>query len=122
MYRRKMVQLSLAVVAVVLVVSPLVVLSDSVVFGKQSPTARLLYATHINEPSKFFRITERVLTFKQHENIRTIGAIVIEDNNKTIGGEASIVEGGTTYPFVTLKFQSRRNRGLDFHVFIYDTA
>ncbi|XP_015037786.2 uncharacterized protein [Drosophila pseudoobscura] len=116
------IRLSLVVVALVVVVSPLLVHSKSVVFGQQSPNARLLYATHVAEPSKFFRITERRVTFKQDKNIKIIGAIVIENNNSTIGGEASLIEGGPTYTFATIKFKSKRNHGLNFNLYIYDSA
>ncbi|XP_034664408.1 uncharacterized protein LOC117898842, partial [Drosophila subobscura] len=79
------------------------------------------FATHVTEPAKLLRVVERKVTFTQEDNIRAIGAIVIEDINHTIGGEASILDGGPTSTYVTLKFKSKRGQGLDFNVYIYDS-
>ncbi|SPP83552.1 probable salivary secreted peptide [Drosophila guanche] len=116
-----MLNLRYIVVAVVLIVSPLVVLGGSVVFGRQRADAHLLFATHVTEPAKLLRIVERTVTFTQEDNKRAIGAIVIDDINHTIGGEASILDGGPTSTYVTLKFKSMRGQGLDFNVYIYDS-
>ncbi|KAK0085229.1 hypothetical protein PV325_005564 [Microctonus aethiopoides] len=93
--------------------------SHNLIVGGREYGDREVHVEHITKPSSWFQIVtlEKTINIYGASRITQIQAFDQKTNGN--GAYANIQAGGPGNNFVTLKFKSQRNHGIDFRVVIW---
>ncbi|KAL5285874.1 hypothetical protein ACFFRR_007504 [Megaselia abdita] len=91
-------------------------------WGKRDKKDAMIFSTRVYNNSIRGAYIQRDLTFPQviTSKSKTITFIDALDNfRNSSGGYATLIAGGPKFKYVTLRFTSQYNYGLDFNVYIW---
>ena len=87
--------------------------------GSRRPGDIQLYSEKVRKGDEFLSIVSHTFTYTARDN-EEITHVVAEDQwTDDTGGNPEIVSGGVGHEEVTIRVSSIRNRGFDFHFYVY---
>ena len=87
--------------------------------NKPGPEDVLLYEEEFRKGSSFMSTVEHTFSYRASSN-EEITSVVAEDQwSDDTGGNPEVVSGGVGYREVKIKVKSQKNRGFNFHFYVF---